>query len=360
MDIPLDLWFVILDYLDFISQLKLIQISKFFRINLYISDFSKISTKISSLLPEEFLSNKIKYLNICANNKIKNINNLTSLVKLNITCGRNINISNLPNLKILSIKSNLYITSLPNLNLTELNISGTSKIEKINHLTKLKKLSIINPAKFFDLSNLDLTHLFISGFISNFNHMTNLINLEIGPKNIFQDSPLNIFLFEININNFKNLQKLVCPFTNIRNISVINPTYLDISGTTISELSHITNLKYLFVRYNPNICYINNPNLLELNIGYTKINNLDLQKLEKLKSEFNTKLNKISCPNLLELETSGDSSLLDLNNLINLKKLTIKYSEIAESGIKNLNLTELVIYGVNHITSLKNLNNITQ
>lgn len=423
MDLPVDILFEILGYLDFLSKIRFIQITKYFIQNLYIEDFYNIGQNYLSRLPDQLISlnPNIKYLDISENNLVRNINNLTNLKKLNISDLYPKKIQNF-GLQILKIQSlsefnnlryftgltkldiynsnihadfkNLNLTKLKiqqksqkrsyklncltkltklelkyikifesklDLNLTELNITGVAGLTYLNNLTNLKKLTISSIFTIFDLSKLDLQEINIFNNKSNFSHMTNLLSLNID------------YISDINfLHKFKKLKILNCCNSNILEIPDLDLIYLNITGTQITNINHLTSLKYLYANYSW-ITHIPEADLLELEIDRTNITKIKSNTLKYLSAWNTPKLKKISADNLTKLIISGVCPIADLNNLTSLKKLSISQPNnitksttyynlaISNSSIQNLNLLELdnnyIYYGFdkNNIKKFKKI-----
>src|SRR5947209_6399371 len=83
--IPFDIWNCITTYLEFIDIIKLIQTNKLFYNNISVIDFYNINIKYLNKLTDDILKNhkKIQYLYVKNNIKIKDINWMTNLKKLN-------------------------------------------------------------------------------------------------------------------------------------------------------------------------------------------------------------------------------------------------------------------------------------
>jgi F-box domain len=166
---PLDIWYLILGRLDFLSQIRLRQVCKYFYHYLEVYDFYHIPDKLKNRLSDEILKNYcfIRSLDTSDNPKITKINHMTNLKKLDASwdCG-------------------IDDQRIQNLNLVELNASNNPKIININHLTNLKKLDASWGCGIDDqgIQNLNLVELDAcnNAKITNINHMTNLKKLNAG------------------------------------------------------------------------------------------------------------------------------------------------------------------------------------
>ena len=441
-----DILNLIFEILDFLSKIRLRQISKYFLNNLYISDFYNLDKIYLENLTEQILVSypKIKYLDIQENPSVQNINFLSDLQvlaisdkftnqfcnynlrelqiynykitnlkyftkleklslsnisipdsdlnnlnlrELNLYWGRLSNISHMTRLKKLVITGYCDITNshIQNLDLLELTIIWNSKITEINFLTNIRSLRINNNI-IYDLSNINPHQLNITNNNSDFSHMTNLTKLDLtGGINLnlsqISLSELTIklntsdfshmtnltrldmiqYYSRINLNKLTKLKYLNCNCSDILDgdISNINPIYLNISNTQITNISHLTNLQKLCAMES-GITEITNPNLETVNInGKTNIKIISLLKL-KILVAYNPYLEQINCPNLVQLYLSKNTNIINLNNLKNLKKLTLLDNcSIYNTSIQTLELEIIslldnqTITDLNFMTSLK-------
>jgi F-box domain len=75
---PLDVWYLILEKLDFLSQIRLKQVCKYFYRHLEIHDSYDITDRFRSPLSDEILINYyfVRSLNAYTNYKITKVNHL--------------------------------------------------------------------------------------------------------------------------------------------------------------------------------------------------------------------------------------------------------------------------------------------
>lgn len=303
MDIPLEIWENIFIFLDFLSKIRITQISKFLNRNLYIIDFYNLPFKYLILLADIMIRPyaKIKYLNIEKNWNLLDIQKL-DLIKLKI-CNNIRQIDNFKNLQILYLSNNKHIFSIKN--------------------PKLRKLYSTNTDNLWCIS------------------CNNLVELSLVSSNCISD-----------LNNLTNLKKLTIVYcSGITNTSIKNLKLTELflgAGTGISDLNNITSLKKLNTQGLPNfsITSIQNLNLLELNIaGNQKITDLNIfTSLKKLEAPDNIILTNTSIQklNLTELNINNSPYITDINFLTNLKILSCQNnSGISKTSIQKLNLTEL-------------------
>jgi F-box domain len=78
---PLDVWYLILGKFDFLSQIRLRQVCKYFYHHLEIHDFYDIPDKFKNRLSDEILKNYYfaRFLDASNNPRITNINYMTNL-----------------------------------------------------------------------------------------------------------------------------------------------------------------------------------------------------------------------------------------------------------------------------------------
>jgi hypothetical protein len=246
MDLPIELYEIIHDFLPFIGQIHLRQVSKHLYTNLRIYDFSNIKSRARKRITNEILMNYplIETLNLYKNNNVTNLDFLTNLEKLDLTdCFTVTNLNKLTNLQSLKMRicgklKNTFVLPLNNesfkhcTNLTKLNINGYKGITDLNHLTKLKTLKCCGPRSEIgndSIKHLDLYELHASGnmYISDVNHMTNL-------RKLWASNPFSIF-----------------PESGIKQL---NLQFLGVcDNPRINDINHMTNLTYLNAAYNSGI-----------------------------------------------------------------------------------------------------------
>ena len=148
----LDILNLIFDLLDFISKIRIRQISKYFLNNFQISDFYGLDKMYLEKLTEQILIShpKIKYLNIAETDSVQNINFLSDL-------------------RVLSI-SKKFKNQFCNYNLRELQIYNY-QITNLKYFTKLEKLNLFNIST-PNLNGLNLRELKLADCpVSNINHL---------------------------------------------------------------------------------------------------------------------------------------------------------------------------------------------
>ena len=147
LQLPVEILSMIFDLLDLKSQLNMCSVSTFFK-KFNITNFWNIEEVIESTKITEDILKKypfIKFLNLCDNRIIKDINFLKHVTKLNISGGSLVSsegIKNLLNLKYLNANNNNNITFLTNnIRIKYLVASGLCGLsdDQIKHL-KLRKL----------------------------------------------------------------------------------------------------------------------------------------------------------------------------------------------------------------------------
>lgn len=87
-ELPLDIWQIILEYSDFMSQIRLRMISHLLT-NLRIINLYNIDVKIIKKLTDEILSQYpyVKYLDASYSQQITTVNHMKCLIKLHSGCG---------------------------------------------------------------------------------------------------------------------------------------------------------------------------------------------------------------------------------------------------------------------------------
>ena len=124
--LPIEIWQLILNSLNFKSQIIMRMVCKLFYEKLEIWNFNNIPHKYLRKLTDTILLAYpfIRYLNAAHNSRITNVNHLTDLQKLwafGSSCG-------------------ISDTGIKNLNLIYLDADHNPKITNVNHLTNLQIL----------------------------------------------------------------------------------------------------------------------------------------------------------------------------------------------------------------------------
>jgi len=127
MNVPIELYQLILIKSDFLAQIRLRCANKLFYHRLEICDFYSIEWQYIKLLTDDILKNysSITKLSARSNSEITNVNHLTRLEILDAGCPNN----GITDAGIVSIT-----------NLKELYAYGNPGITNINHLTRLEIL----------------------------------------------------------------------------------------------------------------------------------------------------------------------------------------------------------------------------
>jgi DNA-directed RNA polymerase subunit M/transcription elongation factor TFIIS len=165
MDIPIEIFQLILDRSNFLTQIRLRQVDRSFYAKLHIHNFYHIDSKYLNLLTDEILikHSHITKLYVSSNKKITTISHMTKLTKLFATY---------------CIIDDEQISKL---NLTELCATNNSKITNVNHMTNLVILHAGGSCGITDagISNINLAALNADDnpTITSVNHMTNLLFL---------------------------------------------------------------------------------------------------------------------------------------------------------------------------------------
>lgn len=141
LDLSPEIIEIIFDYLDLESQFNFIKTCKFF--NLFdITNFMDLGNLSNSYITDDVLTKypKIKYLNLCNNTNVKDINHLQYITKLDISGScliKTEGICKLSKLIWLNMKNNYRIKDLSYFTrIKYLDISGNCNITKdsIKHL----------------------------------------------------------------------------------------------------------------------------------------------------------------------------------------------------------------------------------
>src|SRR5271154_3945225 len=140
---PLDIWHVIFQHSDLLSQLRLISVCSAFNRSFFITDMYNILDIYKDRLTEQILKQK-KFKRIISLDIMCNINNisfLTNLKKLNTYSINQEGINGLDLIELYAdrnekIKDVSFMT-----NLKELDANCNKKIKNVSFMTNLKKLS---------------------------------------------------------------------------------------------------------------------------------------------------------------------------------------------------------------------------
>ena len=255
MDIPIELFQLILEQSDFLTQIRFRCVDKLFYTKLEIHDFWNIKAKYSKLLTDEILQlhSFVTDLTIVDNPNITNINHMTRLKKLFIFG-----------------KCNIDNTGISNVNVKYLNLRYYDKITNVNHMSILEILYANSRTCGIDnagIANLNLVALYAADNtkITNVNHMTNLQVLEAsGTCGIGDDGIRNLNLIKLDAGYNKKI-------TNVNHMTRLE--ILDAGwrcGINSGGISNL-NLKELYADYNPRIkaadvAHMHNLRIVSMNV----------------------------------------------------------------------------------------------
>jgi len=245
MDVPIELYRLILEYADFLTQIRLRCVCKLFHQRLEIHDFYSIDEKYSKCLSDEILYTYpfITKLNAGYNMKITDVNHLTKLEVLNAV-GQFCGIDN---------------AGITNLDLRELNIDCNQKITKINHMTNLNTLVIRSHSCAIEsFSNLNLKELHAGfAYVPDISHMTKLEILSAHGSSWINDEQIkNLNLIKL----FAGMNSLITTVNHMTQLEILHAGYG--SGINDAGIANI-NLKILDSSSNPNITNVNHMTRLE-------------------------------------------------------------------------------------------------
>lgn len=277
---------LIFNRLKFIDQICIRLVSKHFIIypitNLFIGEplKLKLNDEILQLYP------LASSLDISGNKYVTNINHMTSLLTLNISChiSRDMYDTDVST-------SNINIDGFSKLtNLTELDMSGIKKITDLNSLINLRILS----AK---------THMIYAGCSTYYYYDCEITNRGISSLIKLTELYIDDNITITNINSLINLRLLHAPNTKINNGGVsklTNLTELNVnSSDQITNISHMTNLLVLSASGD---CGIDNTGISNL----TKIVKLDISNNFKITNVSHMiNLRKVYCNHLLKNQPRG-------------------------------------------------------
>lgn len=298
-------------------------------------------------------------INLINNSKIKNLNFLIEMQKLNTVALK------LTNSEVSDFSS---ITKLTELNYLYLDLDEKSKINIFNTLksTKIKSLSL-------KLYGKDISFLKI---LNNFENLTSL-KLAIKPMDhFFINDPSEQFVpSDPNINELKNYQNLTALEIDLKHSTIFNidtigflekiqflnlktSIYSITDLTVLTQLKKLTNLSLELSAYNNEINFLKKMKQLEsLNLKFD-YNNIDLSALAEL--------NNLHSLTLIYPLSKNIPSLKALTNLRNLKTLELSINNENSDYDILKQLTELLTLNLSYplsksydFNSLKEVKNIT-
>lgn len=321
---------IVFDHANFITKIRIRQITKKLYKKLFISDFLNIPAKYVEKLTDDALLNHRFITKLHANKNIRSIKYLTRLTEL-------------------TTKS-YYINDedIAKLDLKMLHATNNSAITNLNHLTNLEIL-------YADASSDYSWCTFPDAAISN---LTNL-------KFLCMDYNYQI----TNINYFTNLEVLYAKgyWNPSLNMSRLNLKELRINtkfSPIVFNLNHMDRLQILHADNCHCITdnHISMLNLKELRISdKTQITTVNfMTSLEVLyMNEDHGLVTDISGLNLRELYVNNNTKITKIDHMNNLKVLGAGgLSAITDREIAKLDLTELYVRGNKRITNVNHLTNL--
>jgi hypothetical protein len=313
MDIlPLEIVQEIFHHLDFSDQINFQSASKYFYNSLRIYRLNRVKNLNDDILMK---FSYLKYLDIHNNPNIYNVYHLTNLQILKAT-GSMCNLSNVygcTNLTYLDTSGNSFISTFNQLSKLKTLIChylrNTNMDHGIKYCTNLTHLSIANcgftQKSIINHVNLTKLNIYDVYHITNINHLTNLVALNIsGTCNGIQNDGFskctNLVSLEMfnnkrvtNLNHLKKLTFLKAGYSNLHNQSIYDCTNLKqllINNTKITSINHLTNLTSLSIASS----HVDSmdikmlTNLKKINIRYN-------QKIKDLSHLSNLEILKLSC-----------------------------------------------------------------
>ena len=186
MNLPIELYQLILSKSDFLTQIRLCQANTEFQAKLEIHDFMNIGCKYYKRLTNDILQLHpfITKLDTRFNTKITNIESMMRLVELNIWDHKEIT-----NLNCLTRLEKLWVGGLCGVNdegiinltnLKKITAYGNPRITNLNHMTQLEYLNVgdaccgIGDAGIYNLTSLTELNASSNKRITNVNHMARL------------------------------------------------------------------------------------------------------------------------------------------------------------------------------------------
>lgn len=275
-----------------------------------------------------------------------------------------LNLSNLPNLKILecglnSNLSSLNLTNLASLDTLRLNSNNLSSLN-VNNLTSLKHLDCsYNHISTLNVSN--LTNLKILNCASN-----GFTTIDVSPLTLLEELNCSMNqLATINVVPLVHLKTLICSNNGIHSLSLSNlPNleHLEYSNnqSTLLTFSNVPNMKYLdcagnsIVTLNASVL----PLLEYINCGGNNLTTLNATGLTHL-TYLACSVNQLATINLSGLSSlnylnclSNQLTSLNLSGLTNLATLYASNNSISTVNATNLPNLSLAYFDSNQLTSL--------
>lgn len=217
----IDIWQILIDYVDINTGYMIINSHEYFSDNLYIyniphnyashftqnthyiHNYDTFNRYLSNAKLKKKCFNKLQKLDLMYNNRVYDINHLTLLEYLYLGCDSNVNDKNIQNL----------------VNLVE--FTAGHNIRNINHMKNLARLHAsdtncrVGDDGIRDLSNIQILIIWGNMSITNVNHLTNLLDLDASGHMCGIDDD--------GIRYLSDLVRLKC--SNNRKISKINHMY---------------------------------------------------------------------------------------------------------------------------------------
>jgi len=231
---PLDIWYVIFNNCDLLSQVMLISTCSVFNRNLFVTNMwnAPANRKRLILIPSDLEQRKfirIKELDIRYSCEIRDVSFLT-------------------NLKKLRIHSKIKQCGIQGLDLIELIFDPNQKIKDVSFMTNLKKLYAgeFCEVNQFGIKGLDLVELNIweNHRIHDVSFMTNLKKLDISGQScgVGRDGIKSLDLIELNIDNNAQIRDISF-MTNLKKLSA--GEYCGIDQQNIQRLDLIELASYI-------------------------------------------------------------------------------------------------------------------
>lgn len=341
----IDIWQVICDYCDTITQLNLISTCNLFRSELCIKNLTdpEITYMLNDDILKQHIYRNLLLLDLTNNQKVTDIRHLTKLNLLNTKTLDQTNINNM-SLINLSAAGNKLITDVSHMKKTlkALDCYGNCGITYINDL-KLTNLDVSGNSKIIDISNMiDTLKVLKCGYadggLDNEGYIKCNIDQSclIGMNLIELYTSMNDAIYDVS-HMSHTLKVLNC---NCNGWFEDNKSWKGIGQECINKLQ-------LIELYASNNCKINNVShmatltILDCSDG-SEINQDSLDKLNliKLIARDNDKVNNVNHMTKLKiLDCSGDCA-------------------INQDGIQNINLAELIISGNQRISNISHMSNL--
>lgn len=384
-------------FLDFSDALELSKINSDFWEDIKISEFTKKNFNISEDILNLPLFSRIKKLYIHSKSVINDCSNFSDTIKDLKINGSNITqnaIYPLSKLEKIDIRHNTFISDISHMN--QLKSLVMFFMQSMKFPKTYDKLHTLNVHGNLDILNYlplmhDLKYLTAD---NKYNH--NLIIIKLSPQcslkklHVLGNSNLNTTLIPLtqssetledlsmykvysisDFNAFSNLRKLTIDYGSIDQYGIsrlLNIESLSLTNCpNVTDVNHMTKLKYLKISNNSTVLDVSNLSLLEEIEVYNVLkivglnNSTKLRKIELISNQ-NPLIDEKDIKDLVNVtlfRVNFCDNLHSVNHMTKLVELYIGGINYASGGIKNLpHLRKLTLVNTRRINKFNHLTNL--